>query len=291
MKFKKSFFSNNYFKLKLCNSIKQFSMVSKNDIKDQFSYENQSSDYDAGRPNYPNEMFEDLYKELKCKTLAMDIGTGTGQIAYPLSNVFENVIGVDISEKQLAIAKEKYKNVKNLSFKIGNSSELEKLVEDKNSVDLIIVGQAFHWFNYDKFYESAKKVLKTKGIIAICGYQAAFVKSSNYHNESTIKFYNTVKSHFEFDRTVLEKEYDDIIFPCKDIKKFNYTLKNKIPTEKLLTYYKSFSAYHVYKEKFGKNSDYQDPFSVLTAEFESKPEIKEVEIETSFFMKILNNLQ
>ena len=47
----------------------------------------------------------------------MDIATGTGFLAGHMSQHFEKIIGVDLSEEQLKAASEKYKDETNISFK------------------------------------------------------------------------------------------------------------------------------------------------------------------------------
>ena len=39
-----------------------------------------------------------------------------------------------------------------------------------NSVDLITSAQAMHWFDLDKFYAEATRVLKPNGVLATYGY-------------------------------------------------------------------------------------------------------------------------
>ncbi len=38
------------------------------------------------------------------------------------------------------------------------------------SVDLVTVAQAIHWFDFDSFYTEVKRVLKANGVIAVIGY-------------------------------------------------------------------------------------------------------------------------
>src|SRR5205809_5273499 len=71
-------------------------------FKDLFS--RQSLDYARFRPTYPASLFEWLANASPGRTLAVDVGAGSGQAAAALAVHFEQVLGVDPSEAQLAKA-------------------------------------------------------------------------------------------------------------------------------------------------------------------------------------------
>ncbi|HJU79138.1 MAG TPA: methyltransferase domain-containing protein [Nitrososphaeraceae archaeon] len=48
---------------------------------------------------------------------------------------------------------------------------------DSDSVGIVTVAQALHWFDIDKFYSSLKRVGKNGGIIAVCGYDMHKINS------------------------------------------------------------------------------------------------------------------
>jgi len=95
------------------------------------------------------------------KDHVLDVATGTGQIAFPLAQEGYNVTGIDISEGQLEVARSRLENLsKNVNtggeskmgsveFRVG--SDVETGMED-NSVSLVTVAQAAHWFNLPHFF-------------------------------------------------------------------------------------------------------------------------------------------
>lgn len=38
------------------------------------------------------------------------------------------------------------------------------------SIDLVTVAQAIHWFDFEAFYSEVKRVLKPQGVVAAIGY-------------------------------------------------------------------------------------------------------------------------
>lgn len=108
--------------------------------------------------------------------LAVDVGCGSGQSTVPLCTLFKKVIGYDISDEQINCAPT---DIDNLSFIVGPGEDLSFL--EDNSVDLITVAQALHWFDLSLFYPEVKRVLKTGGVFAAYGYGSCFIKNSTAH--------------------------------------------------------------------------------------------------------------
>lgn len=253
-------------------------------IKDVFSFKDQSISYDIARPTYPDELIEKILQFTKNKGNLLDVGTGTGILIEPLFRHFNKSIGIDISETQISIPKNRYKDFSNLQFKIGYSHKLEE-VEENMKYDVISVGQAFHWFDDKLFFSSVEKVLKNDGIIALTGYNMLRINDDKELSKIVDDFYTLVKPHFEFDRTLLEKEYETYKFPFELIKKYRFVKKQSVYVSKIVTYLESFSAYRCYLKKIESN---QDPILDVKKYLTNKVDY-EVSIETDFFLIILSN--
>ena len=141
--------------------------------------------YSSFRSGCPNILYEFIVKYLseKCDThlLALDIGCGSGQGTLPLSTHFETVIGLDISEAQIAEAPKSHDNV---SFRVGKGEDLDFV--KSVSVDLITVAAALHWMDRQKFYTEAKRVLRDTGVLAVYGYRLLNVQTDNKEAEQLL---------------------------------------------------------------------------------------------------------
>jgi ubiquinone/menaquinone biosynthesis C-methylase UbiE len=137
-------------------------MNNKITFADHFSA--QSSIYAQARPNYPHELFRYIASLCSQHFVAWDCGTGNGQSANSLSNYFNKVIATDPSQQQLqqAIAKD------NIAY-VQSPAEYVPFIKN-NSVDLITVATALHWFDTNLFYAEADRVLQPNGIIAVWSY-------------------------------------------------------------------------------------------------------------------------
>jgi ubiquinone/menaquinone biosynthesis C-methylase UbiE len=130
-------------------------------FKDHFS--SQSGDYRKYRPVYPEALYKFLAEHSLAHDCAWDCATGNGQAAMGLAKHFMRVIATDASRQQLGYAMQE----NNIEYRCVRA---EKTCIEQNSVDLITVAQALHWFDVDAFYQEARRVLKNQGVIAVWSY-------------------------------------------------------------------------------------------------------------------------
>ncbi|KAM7274918.1 hypothetical protein ACFE04_016784 [Oxalis oulophora] len=84
---------------------------------------------------------------------------------------FDKVIATDISEAQLKVAMQHPKVHYHHTPPSISDDDLLALLGGENSLDLITVAQAIHWFDLPNFYSLANRLLrKPGGIIAVWCY-------------------------------------------------------------------------------------------------------------------------
>ncbi|KAJ6677890.1 hypothetical protein OIU85_008468 [Salix viminalis] len=130
--------------------------------------------YSEARPRYPSEWFSMLAALTPQHSVAWDVGTGNGQAAISVAEVYEKVIATDISDEQLKQAIP-HPQVQYVHTPLEMSDdELVSLIGGENSVDLITAATAVQWFDLDRFYPIVKRVLrKPGGIIASQSFKIA----------------------------------------------------------------------------------------------------------------------
>ncbi|KAM3916141.1 putative methyltransferase [Leptodactylus fuscus] len=141
-----------------------------------FSKTSFSSKYQKGMIPASNKIVQLILSYVKKKTntqaleMAVDIGCGTGRYTIPLAPHFKKVLGIDISESQINVAKQ-YNSADNVSYMVAPA---EKLPLKEASVDLVTAGLTAHWFTFDKFANEAVRVMKTKGFLALHSFHPTF---------------------------------------------------------------------------------------------------------------------
>ncbi|KAJ0672584.1 putative trans-aconitate 3-methyltransferase [Helianthus annuus] len=134
-------------------------------------FDKQAETYLDARPTYPGDWYSMLADRTSSHSLAWDVGTGNGQAAIGVAEHYEQVIGTDVSEAQLKLAKS-HPRVRYLHTPLSlPDDELVKLIGGENCVDLVTVAQAVHWFDLPRFYSVVNRVLrKPDGVLAVWGY-------------------------------------------------------------------------------------------------------------------------
>ncbi|MFD1095810.1 class I SAM-dependent methyltransferase [Salegentibacter chungangensis] len=220
-------------------------------MKDNFS--TKSEDYAKFRPGYPAEVFRFIENHLRNKEKAWDCGTGNGQVAEAVSEFMERVEATDISRRQLenAVAKP------NIYYS-RQSAEKTKFPDE--SFDLVTVGQAIHWFNFDEFYGEVKRLLKPGGLIAVLGY--SLFNSNPETDEVILKFYKEIIGPFwDPERKYLDEKYQSIPFPFDEIGTPQFESKVSWSFEHLIGYLRTWSAVKHYE-----NSKNHNPVDLISEE-------------------------
>ena len=171
-------------------------------FKDHFS--NQAADYARFRPRYPREMFEYLGTTAPGRKLAWDCATGNGQAAVELAEVFDRVIATDASEKQIANAQPHER----VEYRVAPAEESSV---ESDSIDVIVVAQALHWFDLDRFYAEARRVLKPRGVLAASAYNLLRIEPAI--DAIVDRYYHEVVGPFWPPERKLVENFGDLPFP------------------------------------------------------------------------------
>jgi SAM-dependent methyltransferase len=122
--------------------------------------------YVRHRPGYPAEVIDILRIEagLTASDTVADIGSGTGILSELFLRAGHDVFGVEpnaemrSAAEKLLIAYPRFRS-------IAGSAEATTL--PKRSVDLVVAGQAFHWFDRKKAQDEFKRILQDKARVAL----------------------------------------------------------------------------------------------------------------------------
>lgn len=213
-------------------------------MSDYFS--TQSKVYSQSRPRYPDDLFNYIIQLCKERKLAWDCATGNGQTAVSLAEHFEKVFATDLSQNQITNAFQK----PNITYSIEKA---EACSLDDNSVDLVTVSTAVHWFDIPAFYKEVNRVLKKDGILAIWSYGGS--KASEEINSIVDPF------AFEFLRSYWPEEtkmnwldkYEHLSFPYPLLKAPKFNAIAHYSYYEFENYLMSWSATQLYMKKNESN--------------------------------------
>ncbi|HJR85161.1 MAG TPA: class I SAM-dependent methyltransferase [Nitrososphaeraceae archaeon] len=219
------------------------------------NFSTQSKNYSYSRPTYPQSLFKFLSTVTPQNNLAWDCATGNGQAAIGLAKYFNKVIASDASRNQIqyAFARE------NIEYKVFQAENAEI---DSDSVDIVTVAQALHWFDFDKFYSNVKRVGKKGGIIAVWSYDMH--KINPQIDKITKKLDvdgDILGSYWDKEARYVKEKYETITFPFREISvpAFKTTLHWNL--NQLWDYMNTWSSV---KKYYSENK--QDPLDIVKPE-------------------------
>ncbi len=234
------------------------------EIKDLFS--TQSATYAAYRPVYPDSLYDFIYSKCRHFGTAWDCGTGNGQVANRLAEKFEKVYATDISAKQVSNATPK----SNIEYIVCRA---ENTPLESDSIDLITVGTALHWFDFDNFYAEVKRVAKPGAFIAAWCY--APFRSVPAIDDILDHFYtNIVGSYWDAERKYVDEQYKTIPFSFEEVAAPALEIKARWTREQFIGFLNSWSSVQHYIKKNGQN-----PVDLIAADIMAnwaEGEIKEI---------------
>ncbi|MEQ8352039.1 MAG: class I SAM-dependent methyltransferase [Leptospiraceae bacterium] len=212
-------------------------------FKDHFS--RQSGDYAKFRPHYPVELFDQLSRMCSNQS-ALDIGTGNGQCAHELARFFKTVIAIDPSENQIAHARLH----PSIQFRVAPA---EKTGCEDESMDLITVAQALHWFDHKRFFAETFRVLRPGGLLAAWGYGHHLVEGCQ--DAMDHYYHNVVGPYWPPERESIEAQYQDIEVPSWLLQTDPPVVEMKAfwDRNQLLGYISTWSAVQKYMEENRKD--------------------------------------
>jgi SAM-dependent methyltransferase len=124
------------------------------------------ADYVRARPGYPRGLIPLLQDRtgLESAWVVADIGSGTGLSARPFLAFGNVVFGVEPNDEMRAAGEQVLHNYPRFHSIAGSA---EQTTLETQSIDLIIAGQAFHWFDRVRARAEFARILKPDGWIAL----------------------------------------------------------------------------------------------------------------------------
>ncbi|KAH8815271.1 S-adenosyl-L-methionine-dependent methyltransferase [Xylogone sp. PMI_703] len=185
----------------------------------------QAQNYASLRPSYSPELYDTILKYHASNggafDLLLDVGCGPGTATRDLALCFDNAVGVDPGGEMIATARSlerKTKSGKDVRFEVAGAEEFSKVEGLEGNVDLICAAMAAHWFDMNKFWSEAAKVLKPGGTVALWTLSSSFCHPSTPNaakvQEVMFRFERETLAPYELEGNRLSRDmYDDLTLP------------------------------------------------------------------------------
>ncbi|QKZ15943.1 class I SAM-dependent methyltransferase [Streptomyces chartreusis] len=133
-------------------------------------YQGTASYYDRFRLSYPDSMLTDLSRRTRPSGHGrlLELACGTGQLAFPLRGRFADVWAVDAEFDMTHAIRAKAAATEGAAHVRAVTAKAEELDMDAGSVELIVIGNAFHRLRRDLVAQRALTWLEPGGYLALC---------------------------------------------------------------------------------------------------------------------------
>jgi len=204
------------------------------DFNDHFS--NVARQYADFRPHYPAALFDFLATLAPGDSLVWDCAAGSGQATTDLAARFKTVIATDASAEQIASAPRR----SNVEYRVA-LAEQSGLADE--SVGLVTVAQALHWFRLESFFAEASRVLKPGGALAVWVYATNLVEGEGVNSIVQDFYSNVVGPYWPPERKMTENGYSNITLPFSELKPTPlFRMEVRWTLDQLLGYFSTWSA-------------------------------------------------
>ena len=210
-------------------------------FKDLFS--GHAADYKNFRPEYPGELFQYLASLAPARELAWDCATGNGQAARALKNWFRAVVATDASAQQLSRAEP----TEGIQYRVAPA---EQSGIAASSVDLVTVAQALHWFDRERFFAEAQRVLRPGGIVACWCYGLMHVSPGV--DALVYRLYEDILgTYWPPERMLVQERYQTIDFPFAEVAAPRFEITEQWDFAQVVGYLGTWSSARLYRKRHG----------------------------------------
>jgi SAM-dependent methyltransferase len=131
----------------------------------EWTFDTVAKKYEKMRPEYPAELYDDIFKVIKINESSnvIEIGIGGGQATLPVLQTGCKLTAVEYGKNLTELCRHKFKDYSNFS---AVNMKFEDYECEKGSCDLIYSASAFHWIPEEIGYSKVYELLKNGGVFA-----------------------------------------------------------------------------------------------------------------------------
>jgi ubiquinone/menaquinone biosynthesis C-methylase UbiE len=208
-------------------------------------------EYAKFRPGYPPELFAWLAASAPRRDAAWDCGCGSGQASLALAEHFTRVHATDVAPEQIDAARPHPR----VAYSVAPA---EHSGLDAESVDLVAVAQALHWFDVEAFLAEARRVARPGALVAAWTYPRPELADPALDRLFFAFYRDVVGPYWPPERRHVEANYQTLPFPFEELPHPPFGLEFRWSLGQLAGYASSWSATARYRQATG-----DDPLPML----------------------------
>ncbi|WVQ72717.1 hypothetical protein IAR50_002277 [Cryptococcus sp. DSM 104548] len=178
------------------------------------------------RPSYPQKVYSLILSYHSATRSSpqwgtlLDLGCGPGFVASELAPRFDRTIALDPSATMVSIGLQPKGHDqiggKQIQYKVGKGEDLAAAGIQDNSVDLVVAGQAAHWFDHAKVWPQLTRAVRPGGSVVYLGYaEMQFPDYPNVTSRFSNFSSNVIGKYWsQPGRSIVENLLDEVPWPA-----------------------------------------------------------------------------
>lgn len=159
--------------------------------------------YSKYRPTYPKAILDILRNEVRFDQykIVADVGSGTGILSKIFLENGNRVFAVEPNDDMRSFAESDLSRFPNF---VSVKGRAEKTTLEDQSIDLVTIGQALHWFDPEQSRKEFLRILRRHGHLCVLYNDRKKVEDSGI-----MKSYEQIVNKYARDRAPLQKVEDE----------------------------------------------------------------------------------
>lgn len=120
-----------------------------------------------------------------------------------------------------------------------------------DSIDLITVAQALHWFDVERFFAEVCRVLRPGGVLAIWSYERTSLPAECA--DIIERVYQETDEYWPPERKFVENHYRDFTLPLPEMPARPFEMQLDWTVEQMLAYIRTWSGSQRYMKATGRD--------------------------------------
>ncbi len=138
----------------------------------QSEYDKRAEKYDTKFQIFLRSSYDKILESMKLtrNDAVLDVGCGTGELLRLIAekNKYKRLVGIDVSEKMIRIAKKKLEGFKNVEILYGHAHNIE--FKDNEFSKIVSTNVIHHMASVNLFLEEMHRVLKKGGTLLLTDF-------------------------------------------------------------------------------------------------------------------------
>lgn len=184
----------------------------------RLTFDDNVINYDHARPDYPTELFNDVFNciDTKENLNILEIGIGSGQATKPFLDKNYNVTAVELGNNFASFVKNKFSTYNNFNVICGDFMDVNL---PTNYYDLIYSATAFHWLPFEK-YNKILSLLNNNGALLLFWNRPFARRTDDITNQANMCIYN---KYFDAKTAPKEFSFEDLRTITAELKEAGFS--------------------------------------------------------------------